>query len=34
MLCHYSDNIVYDVNNCITYNGGGSLLLNGNLGMS
>ena len=34
MLCHYSDNIVYDVNNCITYNGGGSLLLNGNLGIS
>jgi hypothetical protein len=34
MLCHYSGNIVPEVNSCITYNGGSSLLLIGNLGMS
>ena len=34
MLCHYSDIIVHDMNNNITYNGGNNLLLNDNFGMS
>jgi hypothetical protein len=34
MLCHYSDTIVPDVRNSIIHNGGNSLLLNDNLGMS
>jgi hypothetical protein len=34
MLCHYSDTIVHDVKNNITYNDETNLLLNGNLGMS
>jgi hypothetical protein len=34
MLCHYSDTIVPDVKNNITYNDETNLLLNGNLGMS
>ena len=34
MLYHYSGNIVPEVNGGITYNGGSSLLLTGNLGMS
>ena len=34
MLCYYSDNIVTEVNNSITYSSGSSLLLTSNLGMS
>jgi hypothetical protein len=34
MLCHYSGTIILDVNSSITYNGGSSILLNTNLGMS
>jgi len=33
MLCYYSDIIVLEVNNCITYNNRSSLLLTGNLTM-
>jgi len=34
MLCHYGGTIILDVNSSITYNGGSSVLLNTNLGMS
>jgi hypothetical protein len=34
MLCYYSDSIVPEMNNYITYNNMSSLLLTGNLGMS
>ena len=34
MLCYYSDNIITEVNNSITYSSGSSLLLTSNLGMS
>jgi len=32
-LCHYDGNIVPEVKNSITFNGGSRLLLTGNLGM-
>ena len=34
MLCYYSDNIVTEVNNSITYSSGSNLLLTSNLGIS
>jgi hypothetical protein len=34
ILCHYGDTIIHDVNSSIICDGGSSLLLNGNLGMS
>jgi len=34
ILCHYGGTIIYDVNSSIICDGGSSLLLNGNLGMS
>lgn len=34
MLCYYGDNIVLEVKNNITYNGGSNLLLTSNLGIS
>jgi hypothetical protein len=34
MLCNYSNIIVHDVNDNITYNDKSNLLLNGNLSMS
>jgi len=34
MLCHYSDIIIHNVNDNITYNDESNLLLNDNLNMS
>jgi hypothetical protein len=34
MLCHYSDIIIHNMNNNITYNDESNLLLTGNLNMS